>query len=129
MVTKILVDHDIEAGRLLITELDRAQVPVAAAFWLYQTEDDRYQLVIATELYDVGPLDAYRIVHDALDRIPDVNRLALTDLNVVSVSNPIAQAIRALKMRKTESNGKGVRITRSTVGGVYFEDAWVYRSA
>ena len=125
MVTKTLVEPYIKAGRALIDELDRAGVCPAAVMWLYEDEEERYRLLIATKAYDDdGPLAAYEVVQNALDKVAEDRRLALSDINVVSPNDRVVQAIRtAVKVGDGE-----IRLTRNTVNGVFIEDALIYRS-
>ena len=126
MVTKILVERDIEAGRSLVEELDRQQVPVSAAMWLYDDGDERYRLTIATSIYDSGPLEAYGTVRRVLDRLDAETRPSLPDVNIVSPNDPIVQAIH--KTVKTGPGIGGIRFSGSTINGIYVEDAWIYCS-
>ena len=126
MVAKILVERDIEAGKLLVAELVRSNVPISAALWLYEAEDDRYQLVIASELYKTGPLETLEKIQEALLRLADEKRVELTDIKVVSPENPIVQAVR--RTIKTGPGAGGIRFSRNTINGVYIQDAWIYKS-
>ena len=126
MVTKILVERDIDAGRALIEELDRQQIPVSAALWLYDDGDERYRLTIATSIYDSGPLNAYGAVRRVLDGLAPKTHVSLSDINVVSPNEPIVKAIQ--KTVKTGPGIGGVRFARNTINGIYIEDAWIYRS-
>ena len=126
MVTKILVDRDIEAGRALIEALDHQQIPVSTALWLYDDGGERYRLTIATAIYDSGPLDAYGTVRRVLDQLDPETRPSLPDVNIVSPSDPIVQAIH--KTVKADSRIGGFRFNGNTIDGIYVEDAWIYFS-
>lgn len=126
MVTKVLVDRDLEAGRFLVEALDRDQVPVSAALWIYEPDEERYRLFVATTIYDQrGPLEAYRRVQSALEGIGSENRPSLSDINVVSPTDQMVVAIR--KAIKTGPGISGIRFSRNTIDNVYVEDAYVYR--
>ena len=126
MVAKTLVTHDIDGGRLLFERLEADKVAITAALWLYDPDGDRYRLYIATPEYETsGPLDAYRVVRESLDKLPADLAPELVDVNVVSPSDPIIQAIRKLVRLSTIG---GVRFSRNNVNGIYIEDAWIYLS-
>ncbi|NOT00087.1 MAG: hypothetical protein HOP29_05625 [Phycisphaerales bacterium] len=126
MVAKILVDRDIEAGKRLVLELDRIGFPLSAAMWLCAAEEDRYQLVLATSNYDGSPLDAFRMVHEAIDRIPDDCRPSFADVSIVSPGDRVIQAVR--KLVKTHTSVGGARLFNAMINDVDIADAWIYRS-
>lgn len=126
MVTKILVERDIEAGRALLEALDNHQVPVSTALWLYDDGGERYRLTIATTIYDSGPLDAYGTVRRVLDQLDLEVRPSLPDVNIVSPSDPIVQAIH--KIVESDSRTGDFRFNGNTIDGIYVEDAWIYFS-
>jgi hypothetical protein len=48
MVQEILVDKQIEAGRVLTDRLDKAGFPVTASFWLYDSEENEWRMTYRT---------------------------------------------------------------------------------
>lgn len=102
---------------------------VKAAFWLYYPESEEWRLVIATPLVDEkGPLDTYSRLQAVLQRsLPEIQPadLYLLNIAVISPSDPLVKAFRGA-MRISEWSPY-VRFTRSTLGGRYVEDAYVYR--
>lgn len=126
MVAKVLVAQDIDGGRSLVEELDRERVPVSAAFWLFEPEAERYRLFVATSDYDRrGPLEAYRLIQSALEKLPENLRPSLIDINVVSPSDATTQALG--KAIHTGNSTSPIRFSRNTVGDLYVEDALIYR--
>lgn len=126
MVAKVLVNEDIDGGKLLIEALDREKVPVSSAYWLYEPESERYRLCLATELYDrLGPLEAYRAIQRVLDKVPEESKPLLIDINVVSPSDNITQSL-AIAI-KTGQGISSIRFSRSNIGGIFIEDALIYR--
>lgn len=70
MATTVLVDRDLNIGRLILFALAKASIPVGVAFWAYVSQSDEWQFFIATPLVDSkGPKAAYEQVlqtlHDA----------------------------------------------------------------
>ncbi len=128
MVAKILVDRDIEAGRLLVEELNRCGALVTAAFWFYDTESERYLLYLTTTDYPrEGPLKIYELVQSALQRLPAEKRLSLTDVKVVSPSDKTVFAIGQAIQTDHFISKDPPRLMRSFLGDVYVEDALIYR--
>jgi hypothetical protein len=129
MVARTLVDRDIRGGHSLLESLDQNKVPVSAALWFYDREEDAYRLFLATSVYDSeGPLKAYRGVQDVLDRLPEDTRPSLTDINIVSPSDETIVAIRTAIKTPTPPAISGIRFSRNLVNNLYVDDAWIYRS-
>ena len=111
MGTAVLVSEDIEAGRNVVAALDAAGFPVEAAFWLYNSDQDRWRLWIASPRAGEDLGKAYLKVREILDTV--------TDRTV--------EAVRSLISVKGLSD---VRM-RHNLGdhGVYIEDTLIYRTA
>ncbi len=128
MVEKILVDREIAAGESLLKELDKRKVAVTAAFWFYEPEYERWRLVIAMPLCDKeGPIVAYDLLQKALDKLPKDRRLELTDINAENTKNTVVQAL--CKMIQIAPGSGNLRVSRSSVNGIFIDDAVVYRTS
>ncbi len=124
MVTTALVDDKIDAGKELLHRLENEAFPLAGAFWFYFSEPEKWRLMIASKLVDSeGPRAVYARIDDLIRSTRDM-RLSLDD---ISVASPRDSLVRTL--RDGIRNGTlvpGVQLTRSVVGGVYIDDAYVY---
>ena len=70
MFVQILVDRQIDAGRVVVDELRRDGFPISAAFWCRIPESRYWRLVIGSKLIDrIGPLEGYRRLHEILRRL------------------------------------------------------------
>lgn len=126
MVAKILVDHDISAGRRLVETLDRSNVPIRAALWLYDSDRESYELMLAMPLYDEkGPIAAYRTVVDAVRTLPDEDRSRLSQINIVGPHYELIETIG--KAIQTGPGISNIRLTGNSFDRIYVDDAWVYR--
>lgn len=127
MVTRALVEHEIDAGRRLLEELDQQGTEVIAAFWLYNAEQDYWRLNLAMPVCDqMGPDVAYSRIQAALKKIPEENQLSLLDITAANTKEVIVQAL--CRLVKT---GRGIarfRVSRSAANGVYIDDALIYRT-
>ena len=73
-----LVNVDLERGTELIGALDRANLKIRVALWLYSTDHEDWRLVLSSRQLDAaGPRDAYGLVHDALDKLRSKGRRRL----------------------------------------------------
>jgi hypothetical protein len=96
MAASVLVGPEVAEGTLLLAELDRIGLPIAAAFWVSSKGGSGRRLVIASPLVDVeGSLPAYQRVGAALRSLPHL-RLARTDITAVGERDPIVQELRRL---------------------------------
>lgn len=67
MHKKLLVDTDIPNGARLVEALDGANVPIAAAFWLYSDEADEWRLILVSPMVSIlGPRHVYASIVSVL---------------------------------------------------------------
>jgi hypothetical protein len=62
-----LVERDFSDGELLIKELEKAQIHVHSALWLYDSESENWRLILASNMEDFeSPKKAYKHIWDVL---------------------------------------------------------------
>jgi len=129
MVKEVLVDKQLEAGRVLTERLERAGFPVTASFWLFEPETNDWRLTLALEAVDqpgLGPSKVYRKIQDLLAEDEQLNQaIELQDIHLAGPEDNLIRSIRELRQRKMGL----VRLKRAAVGGAYLEDAYVYKAA
>ena len=119
------VEIDIEDGRQLLRTLDRAGIPVVAAYWLYELARNRWRLVFATPLVEtVGPTAVYRRTRE-LVRSGAAGGRALDDVIVVSPRDRLASGVRKIP---GSDRAQEFRLTDGVVSGLSVDDAYVYRT-
>ncbi|MFZ1104723.1 MAG: hypothetical protein WAN86_18045 [Hyphomicrobiaceae bacterium] len=127
MVAEVLASDDIAAGRNVVEALDKAKFPVEAAFWLYESNLERWTLWIATlrAAEDLGR--AYLRVRQILDTVTD---RAVLDLPRIRLASPNERTVLAVKSLIDVKGVSDVRM-RHNLGdhGVYIEDTLIYRTA
>lgn len=124
MVEDILVSANIAGGEALVRALDAAKFPVLAAFWRYDPESDRWRMVIATP-EAASPQRAYIRIGE----IADAAQISTPDLAQLTLVPPTDAAVATLSSKMRIEGLSGVRLSKSMVGGVYLEDAYIYRTA
>lgn len=124
MVEDVLVSANIAGGEALVRALDAAGFPVLAAFWRYEPESDRWRLVLATP-EAASPQEAYIRIGE----IADAARIQTPDLAEVSLVPPTDLSVATLSRTMRIEGLSGVRLSKSMVDGVYFDDAYIYRTA
>ncbi len=127
MAPKVLVDKDIESGKRLIEKLDELGVQVDAALWAYDSESDRYQLVVASgTVADEGVRPLFGSIQDALKQLPEGQRVRFSDVAVASPSTGVV-AILATRYSTPPGAIDSIRVTDSVVNRELVEDAYIYR--
>jgi hypothetical protein len=126
MGSAVVVREDIAAGQNVIEALDAAGFPVNAAFWLYDSNVDRWTLWIGTPRAFRDLQKAYIKVREILSAVPDQEVLDLAQIRLVTPDDPTVRAIRSIISVKGLSD---VRLTSNAANGIYIEDAVVYRTA
>ncbi|MCX6594440.1 MAG: hypothetical protein NTZ56_23240 [Acidobacteria bacterium] len=124
MAKEALVDIDVVRGRELLDALDQAKVPVPVAFWLRNEEYDEWRLILATPWY--GPKGSPNPFLDLARAIPHKDHL-IDDLHVAlkTMQNPLIKSLRSI-FGRTKSV-EGMRLGAQMIGGIWVDDAYVYR--
>src|SRR5579884_3204844 len=95
MDQETLVGEMIDAGKQLLERLVAEGVPVAAGFWVKETETGRWYLYIATPLVpeDGGTLEAYGRINAVRRQMPESFGLGRFQVRAVSPSSPVGEAV------------------------------------
>jgi hypothetical protein len=124
LVKEALTDQMIAAGAGLTESLDRAQWPVVASFWLFDSENNHWRLVLASPAVTrEGPRESYRHVSNALREMN--TGVQLENVSVVSPEDPLVQVFRSVY--RTGRDLEGRRVFRTAINGHFVDDAYVYR--
>lgn len=124
-----LVESDFRDGEILIKELEKALVNVHAALWLYDSEADRWRLMIASKNADfASPKKAYIQINDVLESMKSRGITVNFSLENITVVSPIDPLITDLKkaVNTVPEDSSGLRISRNGIGDSYIEDAYIY---
>lgn len=126
MVTTPLVTPDITWGKTILGALDDAKFPVSAAFWLLG-DDDKWELVIATPLYDeLGQDGAYRKLIDALQPTGSY-LLGDLPLRLEKVERPLIRGLKRMYGHAPTVEGK--HLYWHAIDGLIIREAILYRIA
>ena len=130
MAAGTLVASDMEAGLNLIRALDAADFGVAAAFWLYNSDFDKWRMIIGysgpKEDLEKKGLEAAVISAEWRNANPS---LPILDLIRVRVTSADDKLISGLKPMIKVDGLQEVRFSHRLVDGVYVEDAIIHRMA
>ena len=115
------------AGEDLLRKLDESGAQVAAAFWLLDEKENKWELTIVSPLVgSEGPRNYYKRINDIHEACSDdENIVSLHDIRVTNIHNRIVDA-----MRKSVLNGAQLgnnRMGKNYIDGVYIEDMYLYK--
>ena len=113
------------AGHALLGHLDQAGWSPTSAFWLFDSEQNRWELVMSSpEVEQRGSRFGYELV----SRILASNSLPGLSLADISIVAPRKEIVKLLSLAVSATNGSGIRFSRNAINGHYIEDAYIYRS-
>ncbi len=96
-----VVSEQLDSGKKLIEALGDAGFEVPVAFWAKPTEADKWYLYLASPFVDEkGPLEAYGLVIDVLDSVPDI-WIDPFEVRVVGLRDSLATA--AIERRESRT--------------------------
>jgi hypothetical protein len=127
MVETNLTKEMIDAGTVLIRKLDEHRLNPNAAFWLYDSEGQRWKFVIAeSDVATLGPKEVYRkIQHILSDSADEIAGLSLEDISLAKLDAPIIALLRV--GIQTGPGISGIRFKNNVINGTLIEDAFIYR--
>lgn len=139
MVKEQLTSEMIEAGEELTKRLLGDQdFDLLCSLWLYNSDFNRWQLVVATPIVDSsGPIHAYRQIEGAVGDnwpYPDVH---LYEISILRSSHSLVEALRTLGHFEIQELAAGLispsravrankRIKLTRMQDVFIEDALIY---
>lgn len=119
-----MVEPDSNAGRVALQALDRQNIPVDAAFWLLD-ENDQWKLYLHSPLIErKSRIQAYAAIQKALDGVPE--SIALQDINLLREDDELLKLLRVA----LSTGGTGIadiRFRNNWIDGVHIRDAVIYR--
>jgi hypothetical protein len=129
MVVEELTQERIRAGKALIRELEKAHLAPDAVFWLYSSETDTWQLVIAEiKVATEGPRAVYRRIQELLTALSRYRKvLGLEDIRATTPDDNTVKRLR--QAVRTDPDLEGSRFKGNVIDGTLIEDAYIYRVA
>jgi hypothetical protein len=125
-----LVERDFSDGELLIKELEKAQIHVHSALWLYDSESENWRLILASNMEDFeSPKKAYKHIWDVLQEMDKTGNkicFSLENITVISPRHPLINNLNKV-MKTGPQDIDGIRLSRRGIGNSYIEDAYIYR--
>lgn len=130
MASTPLVERELEEGRLLLERLDQDRFGVSAAYWYYESEPDRWSLVIATPRVAAKGLRAsYRLLIDSMRKLVAESEGAFTlDSARIILIREDDELLKAMRRElPTGRKAAGIQLRGSGIGGRVIDGAYIYR--
>jgi hypothetical protein len=128
MVDEPLTDEMIESGANLLRALDKVNISIRAALWLFINDTGRWRLFVASpEVRDLGPKKIYSKIAAILKRGAGFASLGLDQVAVIDTRDPLVQSF--VGMVGTGMGIGAIRIRNSSFNGIHIGDALIYRQA
>jgi hypothetical protein len=125
-MVNIISEKIVADGHQLLEQLDKANIPIDAALWLYSSEAQQWRLILASPLVHLeGPKHLYKHVQGRLIKTPD-SQITLSDISVIDTSDPFITILR--KAIKTGKGISDIRFKKGFIHGIQIESAVIYRS-
>lgn len=131
-ITQLFSQDMLAAGEALIARLDHADAEVQAAFWLLEGDEDQlWKLIIISPLVESeGPRNYYKRINDINESAdPEEAVISLHNIYVSNTHNHIFKAMLSITDTVLWKEGAWLnkRLGKNYIGGVYFEDMYIYR--
>ncbi len=128
LVRNTLTSEMIDAGKELIHQLDKKQLSVNSAFWLFDPESNNWKLIIASpEVKKQGPKKVYLEIQKILRKLPSNKRIALKDISVYRNDDPLIASLGTAITTSSEGISD-INLSSTTIATHYIDDALIYRS-
>ena len=127
MVSVILTDSMINAGKVLILKLDQRGKSPEGAFWLYSPDIQQWKLMLVYDFGNIGPKIFYKKIQDTIyAKKNEIGELSLVDVVLLKPDDPIVSLLRS-KIRTGPDSISGIRFTNNVINGTVIDDAYIYR--
>lgn len=127
MAEKVLVEVDLAKTEKIVSALEQAGMPIAAALWVVFPEYDDWRLVLASKSFDSLSLgDAYLRVNRIL-KAAGFTAWDTPTIFIMKTTDPFVRALRKV-FSKTKSV-VGMRLGGQSWGGRVVDEAYAYKIA
>ncbi len=126
MVSTTLVETQIEDGEKIVRQLDADRFNVDSALWFFDTQKDKWILLIATPLINsIGPKESYAKIKKSIDKLVDELKTVTLDVSLIKPDNDLLRILKsALRVGPEIAH---IRFTGNVINGTLIEDALIYR--
>ena len=128
MAKTALVETQIDDGRMIVRQLEADGYQLDSALWRYDSEKDKWVLLIATPLViKSGPKEAYVKIKESLDRLQIPLKTPTIDFMIIRPDHKTLSFVRSSSATTNLTEDRPVYVSGGVLGGEMFEGAFVYR--
>jgi hypothetical protein len=131
-----LVTEQTDSGEQLIKELAACGFETRVAFWAKPKDEGKWFLYLASPIVDdKGPTAAFRLVHSAMRKMPDL-WIEPLDVRVIGMNDTLTEAALDVIKPKVASISYAIRHPKpypgmtlfrgDTLGGLSIDGAYIY---
>lgn len=124
----VLVDSQIIEGKLFLEALDKANLQICAAFWIYYGMEPSWKLIISSEHPKLNPkknlVEAYSVAIEVLRSIPSYSSIE-GRIEIVDINHELIKKLAAVF--QTDKEIAAIRVSDSMIEDIFFEDLYIYR--
>jgi hypothetical protein len=134
MATTTLVDNIFEEGKSFLEYLDKQNLDIRVAFWLYQKENNSWKLILSTP--KVESLGSRFFYSKILRYLKSFNfqhmsnsSISPLDIFVSSYSDNFINLLKSMIKTSPAPEISSIRFSNNVVNGTLIDDVLVYRLA
>lgn len=116
-----------EAGRALLIAIDRSDLKINNALWVFYPDIYTWRLILCSKETDrLGPMISYAKIQNIIKKIPSSQSApALRDISIPSSKSNLINTIKTTI--NTGPGISGIRFSKNTINNLFIEDAYIYR--
>ena len=129
MADAALVENDVERSRAFVNFLESHGHPLTTALWMYQSDADRWRLVVCPREQRENVSSFYRDFAKLINAAG--SPISLLPLDMVDIVTEDSTLVRQLgSVIRVDGTGTGsIRLTNNVTNGVFLEDAIILKLA
>ena len=126
MDTTILVDKDIESGKILLECLDHNGFDIKVALWFFNPELNKWDFLLSSPSVDKkGARDLYVKIGDKMREIQGDINFTISNIVLLSYKHWLINLMKGAL--GTVGGISGIRFQGNVINGVLIHDAYIYR--
>lgn len=127
MVKETLLESDIEAGKILLRELDAQNFQITTAMWFFYPDVGEWKLLLHSPRFDAeGGIASYSKISEIITALG--SKMGMLSFNAIKLVYSRDALMAMLKKLAHVSGISLVRVTSNYINGMYVDDALIYRN-
>lgn len=129
MADAALVENDVERSRAFVNFLESHGLPLTAALWIFQSDADRWRLVVCPREQRENVSSFYRDFAKLINAAGSpISLLPLDMVDIVAEDSPLVRQLGSV-IRVAGTETESIRLTNNVINGVFLDDAIILKLA